>query len=51
VGFYDPIKDRTHLDLNSIRILLKQGAQPSDTVRYILQKTGILNEQAPGGIL
>lgn len=51
VGFYDPIKDRTHLDLTSIRVLLKQGAQPSDTVRHILQKTGILNEEVSGGIL
>lgn len=42
VGFYDPIKDQTYLDANNIKILLNQGAQPSDTVYHILQKAGLL---------
>lgn len=42
VGFYDPIKKNTQLDIPSIINLLQQGAQPTDTVKYILYKTGVL---------
>lgn len=42
MGFYDPIKGDTHLDVDSILLLLKQGAQPSDTVSHILKKANLL---------
>jgi len=42
VGFYDPIKENTQLDIPSIISLLQTGAQPTDTVKYILYKAGVL---------
>jgi small subunit ribosomal protein S16 len=42
VGFYDPITKNTQLDIPSIMNLLKTGAQPTDTVKYIFYKTGVL---------
>lgn len=42
LGFYDPLKNNTQLDIPSILDLLKTGAQPTDTVKYILHKAGIL---------
>jgi small subunit ribosomal protein S16 len=42
VGFYDPMKDNTQLDIPSILNLLKTGAQPTDTVKYIFYRAGIL---------
>jgi len=42
VGFYDPIQNNTRLDIPSILDLLKVGAQPTETVKYILYKAGIL---------
>jgi small subunit ribosomal protein S16 len=42
VGFYDPITKNTQLDIPSIMNLLPTGAQPTDTVKYIFYKTGVL---------
>jgi small subunit ribosomal protein S16 len=42
VGFYDPITKNTQLDIPSIMNLLQTGAQPTDTVKYIFYKTGVL---------
>lgn len=42
IGFYDPIKENTQLDIPSIMNLLQTGAQPTDTVKYIFYKTGVL---------
>jgi small subunit ribosomal protein S16 len=42
VGFYDPMKDNTQLDIPGILDLLKTGAQPTNTVKYIFHKAGIL---------
>lgn len=44
VGFYDPIKNDTQLDIPSILNLLKTGAQPTETVKYIFYKAGILEQ-------
>nr|YP_009258467.1 ribosomal protein S16 [Netrium digitus]ANI25534.1 ribosomal protein S16 [Netrium digitus] len=44
VGFYDPRRDQTQLDIPSILIWLKHGAQPTDTVGHILQRAGLLNK-------
>ncbi len=44
VGYYDPMKACTRLDLERIRILLAQGAQPSDTVRNLLDQAGLFKE-------
>nr|YP_009258738.1 ribosomal protein S16 [Cylindrocystis brebissonii]ANI25894.1 ribosomal protein S16 [Cylindrocystis brebissonii] len=42
VGFYDPIKDVTHLNVPTVLALLQKGAQPTETVHHILQKAGVL---------
>ncbi len=44
LGFFNPMTDETHL--NSTRIIerLKQGAQPSDTVRNIFVKAKIFEQ-------
>lgn len=42
VGFYDPMSDEIRLDEEKIMSWLNKGAQPSDTVRSILSKHGII---------
>jgi small subunit ribosomal protein S16 len=44
IGHYDPMADPPAISLKEDRALewLKQGAQPSDAVKRILDKTGIL---------
>ncbi|KAA3612227.1 MAG: 30S ribosomal protein S16 [Calditrichaeota bacterium] len=44
LGTYNPIKDPTELTLNAERALhwLGVGAQPSDTVRTLLRRTGVM---------
>ncbi len=42
VGFYDPNQNKSQLDIPQILIFLKNGAQPTDTVKYILQKANLL---------
>ena len=43
LGSYDPLKKPASLEVESEAVLkwLSQGAQPSDTVRRILAKTGV----------
>lgn len=38
LGFYNPITDKTHLNIARIMHRLSQGAQPTDTVKNILAK-------------
>jgi len=38
LGFYNPMTNETHLKFEKISARLKQGAQPTDTVRNILVK-------------
>lgn len=42
LGFYDPIKKNTKLDTKNIQILLKYGAQPTNTVKQLFYRAGIL---------
>lgn len=44
VGFYDPRKDKTQLDIPAIITFLKNGAQPTNTVSHILQRAGIFEQ-------
>jgi small subunit ribosomal protein S16 len=38
LGFYNPMTDETHLKVQSIITRLRQGAQPTETVRNIFVK-------------
>jgi len=42
LGFYNPRTDETRLDVPGIVRWLQQGAQPTDTVRHILQRADVL---------
>nr|YP_010692350.1 ribosomal protein S16 [Juncus roemerianus]YP_010692370.1 ribosomal protein S16 [Juncus roemerianus]UZM11312.1 ribosomal protein S16 [Juncus roemerianus]UZM11332.1 ribosomal protein S16 [Juncus roemerianus] len=40
VGFYDPIRKKTSLNVPAILYFLEKGAQPTETVHDILRKAG-----------
>ena len=44
IGFYDPMQDPVVIKINEERASywLKTGAQPSDTVRALLKKVGVI---------
>ena len=44
LGFYNPRTDETRLNVPAIVNRLKQGAQPSDTVRSILKKAKVFEQ-------
>lgn len=44
LGFYNPRTDETRLDVPAIVKRLKAGAQPTETVRHILQKANIFEQ-------
>ena len=44
VGFYNPRTDETRLDVPAITRRLEQGAQPTQTVRHILEKANLLEK-------
>nr|YP_001019114.1 ribosomal protein S16 [Chlorokybus atmophyticus]ABM87967.1 ribosomal protein S16 [Chlorokybus atmophyticus]WKT05673.1 ribosomal protein S16 [Chlorokybus atmophyticus] len=44
LGFYDPIADKTQLDVPTIIFYLKRGAQPTETVGHILQKAKVFDQ-------
>ncbi len=48
VGFYNPRTEPPTVELQeeSIRRWMRQGAQPTDAVRRLLEKAGILEAQA-----
>ena len=53
IGLYDPTKQPKVMEINQERALhwLTMGAQPTETVAYLLNKSGILPtffEQRPG---
>nr|YP_009436126.1 ribosomal protein S16 [Cyphia angustiloba]YP_009436325.1 ribosomal protein S16 [Cyphia belfastica]ATG26303.1 ribosomal protein S16 [Cyphia angustiloba]ATG26502.1 ribosomal protein S16 [Cyphia belfastica] len=50
VGFYDPIKKQTYLNVPAILYFLERGAQPTDTVRDILKKSEVFKELCPNQI-
>lgn len=43
MGFYDPIKNQTYLNVPAILYFLEKGAQPTGTVHAILKKAEVLN--------
>jgi small subunit ribosomal protein S16 len=45
VGFYDPIRGTTQLDVPSILTLLHQGVQPTETVSHILRRAGVFEKR------
>ena len=46
IGHYNPIADPTELvvDAEKAKDWLKKGAQPSDTVKRLLKKVGVITE-------
>nr|YP_010262264.1 ribosomal protein S16 [Deutzia pilosa]UIX21924.1 ribosomal protein S16 [Deutzia pilosa] len=44
VGFYDPIKNQTYLNVPAILYFLEKGAQPTETVYDILKKAEVFKE-------
>jgi small subunit ribosomal protein S16 len=52
LGFYNPRTKATLLDTEAIRLRLSQGAQPTDSVRSLLEKGGLLERTTrPGEIV
>jgi small subunit ribosomal protein S16 len=44
LGFYNPRSDEVKLDIPAIVKRLNEGAQPTDTVRSILQKANVFDQ-------
>nr|YP_010606613.1 ribosomal protein S16 [Buddleja japonica]WAN82489.1 ribosomal protein S16 [Buddleja japonica]WAN82575.1 ribosomal protein S16 [Buddleja japonica] len=44
VGFYDPMKNQTYLNVPVILDLLEKGAQPTETVQNLLKKAEVFKE-------
>ncbi|MBW4507079.1 MAG: 30S ribosomal protein S16 [Scytonematopsis contorta HA4267-MV1] len=44
LGYYNPRTDEVRLDVPAIVTRLQQGAQPTDTVRRILQKANVFEQ-------
>jgi small subunit ribosomal protein S16 len=44
LGFYNPRTDETRLDVPGIVRRLQQGAQPTKTVRHILEKANVFEQ-------
>lgn len=47
MGFYDPIKNQTYLNIPVILYFLEKGAQPTGTVQDISKKAGVFMELCP----
>ena len=50
LGFYNPRTKETRLDTEALRIRLTQGAQPTDVVRTLLEKSGLLEKKVKPSI-
>ena len=46
LGFYNPRTDEVRLETEAILKRLGQGAQPTDTVRRILEKANVIERKA-----
>ncbi len=44
LGFYNPRTKETRLDTEALRLRLNQGAQPTDAVRSLLEKGGLIEK-------
>nr|YP_010413458.1 ribosomal protein S16 [Diervilla sessilifolia]URQ18532.1 ribosomal protein S16 [Diervilla sessilifolia] len=51
VGFYDPLKNQTYLNVPAILYFLEKGAQPTETVEAILRKAEVFKELRPNQTL
>lgn len=47
MGFYDPIKNQTYLNVPAILYFLERGAQLTGTVQDIFKKAGDFKELRP----
>ena len=45
LGFYNPRTKETRLETEALRTRLSQGAQPTDVVRSLLEKGGLLEKK------
>ena len=45
LGFYNPRTKETRLDTEALRLRLTQGAQPTNVVRTLLEKGGLLDKK------
>ena len=45
LGYYNPRTKETRLDAEGLRSRLNQGAQPTDAVRSLLEKGGLLEKK------
>ena len=50
LGFYNPRTKETRLDTEALRTRLTQGAQPTDVVRSLLEKGGLLEKKERSSI-
>jgi small subunit ribosomal protein S16 len=46
LGFYNPRTDEVRLEVEAILKRLQQGAQPTETVRRILEKANVIEHKA-----
>jgi small subunit ribosomal protein S16 len=46
LGYYNPINDEINLKTEAIVKRLKDGAQPTDTVRRLLEKNGVYEQMS-----
>ncbi len=48
IGYYDPTKEpnSVKIDADKVLVWLEKGAQPTDTVRSLLRKDGIMKKYA-----
>lgn len=44
MGFYDPIKNQTYLNVPAILYFLEKGAQPTGTVHDISKRAAVFTE-------
>ena len=41
IGYYDPLKKDLKIDADKAAIWLKNGAQPTETVKTLLKRSGV----------
>ena len=51
LGFYNPRTKETRLDAEAIRHRLNQGAQPTDSVRSLLEKGGLIEKTVRASVV
>ncbi len=47
IGYYDPTKEDVKIDADLAKKWIANGAQPTDTVKNLLFKAGIIEGKAP----